>query len=81
MNRDETEKAGLSPAQLDMLFARSGEHLVNEAAARRHSAEWPWLIEKTLGWLLRRSAAHADTLATIEDRIAALEAAAGSAKA
>lgn len=80
MNRNETEQSGLSQEQLDILFARSGEQSISEAAARRRAAEWPWLIEKTLGWLLRRSTTHAATLAAIEVRISALEAVTGTAK-
>ena len=81
MNRNQTEQFGLSQEQLDELFVRTGEQLVGEAEARQHAAEWPWLIEKMLGWLWERSTAHTDALATIELRIAALEATIGTAKA
>lgn len=76
-NRNETERFGLSPAELDRLFERTTAGLVADVEARRCAVEWPSVIERLLGLIWRRSEAHQAALASIEVRLAAIEATSG----
>jgi len=74
-NRNETERFGMTPGQIDAVFARSSAQAMADRNARQHAAEWPSVIERALAVLVGRSAKQDEALVALDARIAALEAA------
>jgi hypothetical protein len=69
-NRNETEKFGIAPEQVEAVFARSEAEAIAEGEARRRAEAWPREVEQVL-------AAAAVRIAGLEARLAALEAGRG----
>lgn len=80
-NGNDVTRYGISPEQVDALFARSNEQAQADLEARQRAVEWPGVVEKALLKLFRGSATHDDALAAIGGSLAAMEARLGKLEA